>query len=291
MRGALRNDRPFCSPSALGPVGARSGRSDRVCWKRDRGAGAAACGRTTREPGGCPDGNHARADGFVSLAVVASALLVALGFERGDPIIGLVITVVILRITWQSWRTVSTTEPAKCTSTSPAMAGVSVKPIRESVCCGGWEWDRPQPGASVVRRAGFTRCLKRSPRRHRCRTGHLLGRRVEQCAEQLLKLDGVLVWVNPIEQGLDRSKLDPMLRRSRGGRLGERPPGRDHEDGNQKGPGRHPRHRAGEPTPASTRQEPNSANSSPTTRAGCSCPQAAAWHGRAGRLEGRARPA
>jgi hypothetical protein len=48
------------------------------------------------------DGYHARADGFVSLAVVASAAVVALGFEAGDPIIGLVITVVILRITWQS---------------------------------------------------------------------------------------------------------------------------------------------------------------------------------------------
>jgi hypothetical protein len=29
---------------------------------------------------------------------------------------------------------------------------------------------------------------------------------------QLLALDGLLVWVNPIEQGLDRSKLDPLLR-------------------------------------------------------------------------------
>jgi hypothetical protein len=30
--------------------------------------------------------------------------------------------------------------------------------------------------------------------------------------EQLLELDGVLVWVNPIEQGHDRSQLDPLLR-------------------------------------------------------------------------------
>lgn len=36
--------------------------------------------------------------------------------------------------------------------------------------------------------------------------------RVEQVREQLLGLDGVLVWVNPIEQGLDRSKLDELLR-------------------------------------------------------------------------------
>ena len=70
-------------------------------------------GERLASPALVADGNHARADGFVSLAVVASALLVALGFERGDPIIGLVITVVILRITWQSWRTVSTTEPGE----------------------------------------------------------------------------------------------------------------------------------------------------------------------------------
>lgn len=53
------------------------------------------------------DGNHARVDGFVSLAVVATAVVVALGFQTGDPLIGLAITVVILRVTWQSWRTVS----------------------------------------------------------------------------------------------------------------------------------------------------------------------------------------
>jgi cation diffusion facilitator family transporter len=51
------------------------------------------------------DGNHARVDGFVSLGVVASAAVVALGAPIADPVIGLVITVVILRITWASWRT------------------------------------------------------------------------------------------------------------------------------------------------------------------------------------------
>jgi hypothetical protein len=35
---------------------------------------------------------------------------------------------------------------------------------------------------------------------------------VESVREQLLSLDCVLVWVNPIEQGLDRSTLDPLLR-------------------------------------------------------------------------------
>ena len=35
---------------------------------------------------------------------------------------------------------------------------------------------------------------------------------VDAVHDQLVALDGVLVWVNPIEQGLDRSKLDPLLR-------------------------------------------------------------------------------
>ena len=52
------------------------------------------------------DGHHARADAYVSLAVVASAAVVAMGLPVADPLIGLAITAVILRITWQSWATV-----------------------------------------------------------------------------------------------------------------------------------------------------------------------------------------
>jgi cation diffusion facilitator family transporter len=56
------------------------------------------------------DGNHARVDAMVSLGVIASAFFVALGLELADPVIGLLITAVILRITWDSWRTVRTAE-------------------------------------------------------------------------------------------------------------------------------------------------------------------------------------
>jgi Co/Zn/Cd efflux system component len=52
------------------------------------------------------DGHHARVDGFVSLGVVASAAVVALGLNVADPLIGLAITLLILRITWQAWQTV-----------------------------------------------------------------------------------------------------------------------------------------------------------------------------------------
>jgi divalent metal cation (Fe/Co/Zn/Cd) transporter len=70
-------------------------------------------GKRLNSPALVADGNHARVDGFVSLSVLASAAFVALGAPLADPIIGMVITLVILRITWQSWRTVSTTEPGE----------------------------------------------------------------------------------------------------------------------------------------------------------------------------------
>jgi cation diffusion facilitator family transporter len=52
------------------------------------------------------DGAHARADAYVSLAVIASAVVVAVGLQIADPLIGLAITAVILRITRDSWKTV-----------------------------------------------------------------------------------------------------------------------------------------------------------------------------------------
>jgi len=63
-------------------------------------------GRRLDSPALIADGNHARIDAFVSLGVVASAAAVAAGATVADPIIGLVITVVILKITWDSWRTI-----------------------------------------------------------------------------------------------------------------------------------------------------------------------------------------
>lgn len=63
-------------------------------------------GRRLDSPALIADGAHARADAYVSLAVIASAVVVAIGLPIADPLIGLAITAVILRITWQSWTTV-----------------------------------------------------------------------------------------------------------------------------------------------------------------------------------------
>jgi cation diffusion facilitator family transporter len=63
-------------------------------------------GRRIGSPALIADGAHARADAYVSLAVVASAAALAAGVPLADPLIGLGITAVILRISWASWTTV-----------------------------------------------------------------------------------------------------------------------------------------------------------------------------------------
>ena len=54
------------------------------------------------------DGYHARTDGLTSLAVVAGAVGVWLGYPLADPIIGLLITIAIMGIVWQSSKAVFT---------------------------------------------------------------------------------------------------------------------------------------------------------------------------------------
>jgi cation diffusion facilitator family transporter len=52
------------------------------------------------------DGQHARSDAIVSFGVVLSAVAVVAGAPIADPILGLLITALILQITWESWHTV-----------------------------------------------------------------------------------------------------------------------------------------------------------------------------------------
>jgi len=63
-------------------------------------------GRRLDSPALIADGNHARADGYVSAGIIASTALIALGFPIADPIIGLIITALILHATWESWQTI-----------------------------------------------------------------------------------------------------------------------------------------------------------------------------------------
>ncbi|MGZ4902595.1 MAG: cation diffusion facilitator family transporter [Halobacteriota archaeon] len=52
------------------------------------------------------DGHHARIDGLTSLAVFIGALGVYVGYPLADPIIGLLITVAILRVVWDAGKLV-----------------------------------------------------------------------------------------------------------------------------------------------------------------------------------------
>src|SRR5947208_5102171 len=70
-------------------------------------------GHRLQSPALVADGKHARVDGFVSLGVLTSAAAVAIGLKLADPLIGLVITLVILHITWESWQTISGTDPGE----------------------------------------------------------------------------------------------------------------------------------------------------------------------------------
>ena len=54
------------------------------------------------------DGYHARVDGLTSLAVVLGAIGVWLGYPLADPIVGLIITVMIFGVVWQSAKAVFT---------------------------------------------------------------------------------------------------------------------------------------------------------------------------------------
>jgi cation diffusion facilitator family transporter len=54
------------------------------------------------------DGYHARTDGFTSLAVLFGAIGVWLGYPLADPVVGLLITLAIFKIVWDSTKTVFT---------------------------------------------------------------------------------------------------------------------------------------------------------------------------------------
>ena len=54
------------------------------------------------------DGHHARVDGLTSLAVLFGAAGVWLGYPLADPVVGLLITAAILRIVWESGKSIFT---------------------------------------------------------------------------------------------------------------------------------------------------------------------------------------
>jgi cation diffusion facilitator family transporter len=83
--------------SVLGFVG-----NEAVAWFRIK------VGREIGSAALVADGYHARADGLTSLAVLAGTTGVWLGYPLADPLVGMLITLVILGLVWQSARAVFT---------------------------------------------------------------------------------------------------------------------------------------------------------------------------------------
>ena len=93
---------------------------------------------------------------------------------------------------------------------------------------------------------------------------------VDEVRAQLRRLDGVLVWVDPITDGRNRSVLDVMLRDVAGARcLGQHASRRDPEDGREGGAASHEASRMGHRYPALSRR---AAASHASSHRGCSPP-------------------
>lgn len=60
-------------------------------------------GKRLNSPALIADGKHAHTDSLVSLGVIVSVIFIAIGFPIMDPIVGLIVSLMIIRVTWQSW--------------------------------------------------------------------------------------------------------------------------------------------------------------------------------------------
>ncbi len=90
------------------------------------------------------DGLHARTDGLTSLAVVAGAIGVWLWFPIADPIVGMLITVAIFGIVWQSAR--ACRRPCQRHRQGQRGEGPLGGPQASCRCCGGHRRERSACG-------------------------------------------------------------------------------------------------------------------------------------------------
>jgi cation diffusion facilitator family transporter len=143
------------------------------------------------------DGYHARIDGLTSLAVLVGAAGVWLGYPVADPIVGLLISLVIFQIVWQSSKAVF----------SRALDGVEPEIIDEIRHAAGqisgvqkvadvrarWLGHRLHADLSVAVSSG-----------HSVAQGHAIAKEVRhRLMHQLAYLSSVMVHVDPAEEAGD----------------------------------------------------------------------------------------
>jgi cation diffusion facilitator family transporter len=148
------------------------------------------------------DGYHARTDGWTSLAVLAGAVGVWLGYPLADPIVGLLIAAAILVIVWQSGKAVFTRlldgvdpevieEMRHAASHVPGVEEVSEVRAR-------WLGHRLHAEVNVAVDPGLS-----------VAEGHAIAREVNhRLLHHLSYLDGVVVHVDPLQEaGEDHHRI------------------------------------------------------------------------------------
>ncbi len=142
------------------------------------------------------DGRHARADGFTSLAVAAGAVGVWLGFERADPIAGIVVGIVILRVMWSAigdiyGRLMDAVQPEvvdEIEGVALSVGGV----ISINTCQVRWMGHRLRTDISVAVDSTLS-----------VADGHTIGEKVSQTLQRNVRfLDEAIVHVDPDHQHL-----------------------------------------------------------------------------------------
>jgi cation diffusion facilitator family transporter len=149
------------------------------------------------------DGYHARTDGWTSLAVLAGAVGVWLGFPLADPIVGLLISAAILVIVWQSGKAVFTrlldgVEPEIVEEIGHAACEVpGVEEVSEVRA--RWLGHRLQAEVNVAVDPKLS-----------VADGHAVAWEVNhRLRHQLAYLDGAVVHVDPIEEAGERHHRIP----------------------------------------------------------------------------------
>ena len=139
------------------------------------------------------DGRHARADGFTSLAVAASAVGVWLGFERADPIAGIIVGIIILRILWSAardiyWRLMDAVDPEQVENVESVTTKVHGV-LTVNSCQVRWMGHRLRADISIGVDSRFS-----------VGDGHTVGERVRRTLQRQVRfLDEVFVHVEAID--------------------------------------------------------------------------------------------
>ena len=153
------------------------------------------------------DGRHARADGFTSLAVAASAVGVWLGFERADPIAGIIVGIIILRILWSAtrdvfWRLMDAVEP-KHVDTIESVAIKVDGVLSINTCQVRWMGHRLRTDISIAVDSRFS-----------VGESHSIGEVVQETLQRKVRfLDEVFVHVEPLDHAkfVASDRFDPNI--------------------------------------------------------------------------------